>query len=60
MIFIPGEIAIDNESIITQMNRVNEAQYAFEDELDKLRKLLTKGEVTEKGSSETSPKIRFH
>ncbi len=51
MICIPADIKVDDKSIIAQMERVTEAQRVFENEMDKLRSLLMKTQVKEKGDS---------
>lgn len=54
MICVPAEIEIDEESIIAQMERVTDAQYKLESEMDKLRKMILSTKVKEKGDSEES------
>lgn len=40
MICVPVEIEIDDKSILAQMERVTDAQYKLENEMDKLRKMI--------------------
>lgn len=47
MICIPAELEIDEKSIIAQMDCVKEAQWVFEDEMNKLRQLLMSTRVKE-------------
>ena len=56
MICIPAEIEIDDKSIIAQMERVSNAQYKLENEMNRLRQLLHATKAKEKGDSEESPK----
>lgn len=56
MICIPAEIEIDDKSILTQMERVTNAQYELENEMDKLRKMIFSTKAKEKGDSKESPK----
>lgn len=56
MICVPAEIEIDDKSIIAQMERVTDAQYKLENEMDKLRKMILSTKVKEKRDSEESQK----
>lgn len=57
MICLPAEMQIDEESIIAQMDRVEEAQRKYESELNKLRRMFYGVRVREKRDYEESPKI---
>ena len=54
MICVPAEIEIDDKSILAQMERVTDAQYKLENEMDKLRKMILSTKVKEKGDSKES------
>ncbi len=51
-----AQVEVDENGIIAQMQRVIDAQKVFEDELSELRRVLWKGKLKEKGSSEEPPK----
>ncbi|WP_155961774.1 hypothetical protein [Dorea sp. AGR2135] len=55
MICVPAEIEIDDKSILAQMERVTDAQYKLENEMDKLRKMILSTKAKEKRDSEESP-----
>ena len=57
MICVPAEIEIDDKSIIAQMERVTDAQYKLENEMDALRRLIVKTKAKEKRDSEESPQV---
>lgn len=48
MICVPAEIEIDDKSILAQMERVTDAQYKLENEMDKLRKMILSTKAKEK------------
>lgn len=48
MVCVPAEIEIDDKSIIAQMERVRDAQFELEREMDKLRRLLMGTKVKER------------
>lgn len=56
MICVPAEIEIDDKSILAQMERVTDAQYRLENEMDKLRKMILSTKAKEKRDSEESLK----
>ena len=56
MICVPAEIEIDDKSILAQMERVTDAQYKLENEMDKLRKMILSTKAKEKRDSEESLK----
>lgn len=43
------EFEIDDKSILAQMERVTDAQYKLENEMDELRKMILSTKVKEKG-----------
>lgn len=49
MICVPAEIEINEASILAQMDRVQDAQDKFENEMSKLRRMFRGVEVKEKG-----------
>lgn len=51
MICVPAEIEIDDKSILAQMERVTDAQYKLENEMDTLRRLILKTKAKEKRDS---------
>ena len=55
LLCVPAEIEIDNESIVLQMQKVREAGWKLEEEMNKLRHMIDGTQVREKGIRQGSP-----
>lgn len=60
MICVPAEIEIDDKGILAQMERVTDAQYKLENEMDKLRKMILSTKAKEKGIPKNPHRTKAH